>query len=106
MKSINHSLFACLLMLLSSCAQPMVYNGSKLPKTKSADIFYSVNEVKKPYKVMGQIIAHKYSPSIVKEEMVRFAKQIGADAVVILGTDTATTGKPNRIAAEALKYDK
>jgi hypothetical protein len=106
MKIINYFTFLCLLSLLSSCAQPMIYNGSKLPKTTSAEIFYSVSEVKKPYKVMGRIIAHKYSASIVKVDMLRFAKQIGADAIVIFGTDTVTTGKPNRIAAEALKYDK
>lgn len=54
---------------------------------------------------MGRIIGHKYADDIVKTEMMKYAKSIGADGVIILGVDKTVTGKPNRVIAEAIKYN-
>ena len=96
----------CFWMLLISCSQPSIYTGIKYPKTKSVDIFYSASEVKRPYKVMGRIIAHKYSREILRQNLAHDARRAGADAVIIIGDDSSVTGKPNRITADAIKYDR
>ena len=100
-----HLILVSFCLLLSSCAQPIVYTGPKLTKTTTVDVFYSVSEVKKHYTVMGRLISHKYADDIVKHELIKFAKTIGADAIVIIGVDKTITGKPNRVVADALKYE-
>lgn len=91
-------------LFLSSCAMPIVYSGYTLPQTNSVEVFYSTGEVHKDYKVMGRMISHDYGKEIVKKEFEKYAKKIGADAVIIIGVDKSITGKPNRIVADAVKY--
>jgi len=86
-------------VLLSACSQPMVYNGEKLPKTKMVEVYYSANEIKRPYKVIGHIKAHKYSDNIVKKNLTYFGKSVGADAVIVLSND----GK--FVDADAIKFN-
>jgi hypothetical protein len=100
-----HFLIISVCLLSSSCAQPMMYNGEKRPRTSTVEVYSSANEIKRPYKVMGRIIGHKYADDIVKTEMMKYAKSIGADGVIILGVDKTVTGKPNRVIAEAIKYN-
>ncbi|MDB5136158.1 MAG: hypothetical protein JWP37_2761 [Mucilaginibacter sp.] len=97
--------FISLCLLLYSCAQPIIYTGQKLPPTKSVDVFYTGETITRHYKVIGHMISHHYADDIVKKELMRYAKSIGADAVIIIGVDTSVTGKPNRVAADALKYE-
>src|ERR1700709_1930674 len=80
------------LLLLSACSQPMIYNGDKFPKTKAVDVYYSAKDIKRSYKVIGHIKAHKYSNDIVKVDLTRFGKSIGADAVIVLGVDSIGKG--------------
>ena len=89
--------------MVSSCGQPVVYTGDKYPKTKNVEIYYSANEVKRPYKVIGHIKSHKYSDNIMKLELTRLGKSIGADAVIVFGVDS--TGRANHINADAIKFN-
>lgn len=102
----KHYLIAItLLFFLSSCAMPIVYSGYTLPQTNSVEVFYSAGEVHKDYKVMGRMVSHDYGKEIVKKEFEKYAKKIGADAVIIIGVDKSINGKPNRIVADAVKYN-
>ncbi len=91
-----------LCILLTGCSQPITYNGQKFPKTKRTDIYYATGEVTRPYKVMGRFKTHKYSEGILKAELVNFGQKIGADAIIILGTDSVKT---NHLDAVAVKYE-
>ena len=95
-------LFTIFILLLSSCSLPPEYIGDKLPKTKHVDIYYSVNDIKRPYKVMGHLIGHKYFKEAEEKNLSQMAKSKGADAIIILPGDGS---KPERVYAEALKYN-
>lgn len=86
-------------MLLSACSQPVVYNGDRLPKTKMTEVYYSASEVKRPYKVIGHIKAHKYADNIVKRDLIYFGKSVGADAVIVTGGDN------KYVNADAIKFN-
>lgn len=94
--------FLSVFLLLASCTLPPQYTGQKLASTSIVDIYYSANEVKRPYKVIGHFAMHKYIKSAVEKGMVYGGKKIGADAVIILGADSINK---NLIDADALKYD-
>ena len=91
-----------LCLLLTSCTLPPEYIGDKFSRTNSIAVFYSANEVNKPYKVIGHFVIHKYRKTDVEKGLVYGAKKIGADGVIILG---AEAGQPNRIGADAIKYN-
>jgi hypothetical protein len=94
--------FAVLLLLLSSCTLPPEYIGDKFPKTKHVDIYYSVTDIKRPYKVIGHLIGHQYFKEAEEKNLSQMAKSKGADAIIILPGDGS---KPARVYAEALKYN-
>ena len=101
MKNRGH-FFAVLLLLLSSCTLPPGYIGDKFPKTKHVDIYYSVTDIKRPYKVIGHLIGHQYFKEAEEKNLSQMAKSKGADAIIILPGDGS---KPVRVYAEALKYN-
>lgn len=91
----------CFCLLLSACSQPIIYKGEKRPKTTSVTIYNLNSEIKRPYKVLGYLKAHKYSEKIETHDLTRFGKRIGADAIIILGVDSSR----RHIDAEAIKFD-
>jgi len=91
-----------LLFMLASCSLPAEYTGDKFPRTKHVDIYYSANDVKRPYKVMGHLVGHKYYKEAEEKNLSQMAKSKGADAIIILPDDGA---KPIRVHAEVLKYN-
>lgn len=93
-----------LIILLTSCIQPGKYTGTKFPKTKTVEVFHSAAEVKRPYKVIGHLVNRKYLDKENEHVMMMDAKRAGGDAVILLGVDSTITGKPNRVAADVIKY--
>jgi len=93
---------AALILLFSSCSLPPQYIGDKLPRTKHVDIFYSANDVKRPYKVIGHLKGHVYFKSAEEKSLSEAARWKGADAIIILPADGS---KPARVNAEVLKYN-
>ncbi|MFB9843427.1 hypothetical protein [Mucilaginibacter ginsenosidivorans] len=93
-----------LCLLLAACVQPGKYIGAKYPKTKTVDVYHYATEVKRYYKVIGRLVNRKYLDKEIEHVMVMDAKRIGGDAVILLGVDSTVTGKPNRVAADVLKY--
>jgi hypothetical protein len=104
MKNLYLMTVSCL--LLSACAQPGVFTGTKLPKTKKADVYQSASEVKRHYHVIGRLVEHKYADDIMPKQWAFDAKLAGGDAVIVIGTDSTITGKPNRITGDVIKYDQ
>lgn len=93
-----------LCLLLSSCAVPVAYFGDKLTPTNSIDIFYSAHDVTRQYKVIGHLTYPNFTQDEVKAKLSAYAKTIGADAIVITGTDATKNDQAAVVNADALKY--
>ncbi|MBS1531505.1 MAG: hypothetical protein JSU01_14450 [Bacteroidetes bacterium] len=99
-------LFACLCLLLSSCAE-ITYFGDRLPPTNAVDIYYSGHDVKKDYTIIGHLTLvneMQVDQEHVKAKLAAYAKKIGADAVIILGTSSAEDVADAIVRADAVKY--
>ena len=83
---------------LSACSLPPIYMGDKLPPTQKVDVYYSANEVKQDYKVIGRLVSHGYIKSAIEHNMSAFAKKEGGDGVIIMPETN------NRIEADVIKY--
>ena len=94
----------CLCLLLSACMQPLKYVGEKSAPTTSVGVFTSANDIKKPYKVVGHLTIHKYSPEIMKKYLAQQAKKYGADAIII-PPDDAMKSMHGPVTADVLKYE-
>ncbi|HWD89968.1 MAG TPA: hypothetical protein VG367_17695 [Mucilaginibacter sp.] len=92
-------------LLLSACAQPGVYVGSKLPRTKKVEVYHSAAEVKRHYHIIGRLVERNYSDNIMVQQVAFDAKKVGGDAVIIIGVDASITGRADRVTADVLKYD-
>jgi len=106
MKNYHIIILSGFCMLLSACAVPVTYFGDKLTPTSTIDIYYSAHDVKKEYKVIGHLTCQNtINQERVKAELSEYAKKIGADAVVILGTDATKNDQAAVVNADALKYN-
>jgi len=101
----NLYVIAIFSLLLSACAQPGVYVGTMMPKTKTVDVYHSAVEVKRHYNVLGRLVERNYADDIMVKQVAFDAKRVGGDAVIIIGIDASITGHPNRVTADVLKYD-
>src|SRR5579863_919928 len=101
MKNLYTIAFSCL--LLPACAQPGVYVGTRMPKTKTVDVYYSAAEVKRHYHIIGRLTERNYADDIMVKQVAFDAKRKGGDAVIIIGIDASITGHPNRVTADVLK---
>ncbi|WP_295720977.1 hypothetical protein [Mucilaginibacter sp.] len=101
----HYSFTAGICLLLSSCAVPITYFGDRLSPTTSVEIYYSTHDVKREYKVIGHLTCENYpKQEAVKQRLSEYAKTVGADAVVILGTDATKNNQAAIVNADALKY--
>jgi hypothetical protein len=92
-------------LLLSSCAVPINYIGDRLTPTSSVEIFYSTHDVKKEYKVIGHFTCvNNLDQEDVKAQLINYARTVGADAIVITGTDATKDNQAAYVNADALKY--
>jgi len=99
-----HILIISLCFLLSSCGT-VTYFGDRLTPTSTIDIYYSTHDVTKPYKVIGHLTyPNTISQDAVKEKLATYAKSIGADAIVISGTESTKDNQSAFVNADALKY--
>lgn len=96
---------AALVWVMGGCVS-VDYMGRTYAPTEHVDVFYSLDEVKRPYEVMGQSSARADEGvrlQKVQDELVRDARARGADAIVILDvdrvvslTETSTSGSVNK----------
>src|SRR3569833_493166 len=101
MKNIYALVVFCL--LVSACAQPGVYIGTKIPRTKTVEVFHSAAEVHRHYHVIGRLVEHNYADNIIVKQMAFDAKKVGGDAVIITGVDASITGRSDRVSGDVIK---
>jgi hypothetical protein len=93
-------------VLLSSCGWIITYIGDKYPPTSEVEVYYSAHDVTKPYRVIGHMSCPNSSTNRVKSAFASYGKKIGADAIVITGTENSKDNQSAVVNADALKYDK
>src|ERR1700755_2631129 len=79
-------IFIAFCFLLSSC-MTVTYFGDRYPQTSTVDIYYSAHDVKQNYKVIGHMNYPNDMQERVKAKLSEYAKTIGADAIIITGSD-------------------
>ena len=87
------SLIALAVLLTVSCTK-IDYIGKSYSPTIEVDIYFSLDDVKGAYEVMGHLTASAgtfVSSEKMQEEILKKAREKGADAVVILGLDHYVT---------------
>jgi len=95
------------ILFLTTCATP-TYIGDRFQPTSNVDVYYASKDVKQEYKVIG----HISSPVLINDEsskksLVAKARAVGADGVIIVGTEHTGGDDPTRYnKAEAIKYYK
>src|ERR1700761_383576 len=95
-----------LCLLLSSCG-PVTYFGDTLAPTSSVDIYYAAHDVKKDYTVIGHLSFVNYfqaDQEQVKAKFTAYAKKIGANGIIIVGTTAVEDAADGIVKADALKY--
>ncbi|MDD3642526.1 MAG: hypothetical protein PHQ19_03575 [Candidatus Krumholzibacteria bacterium] len=89
-------LAAAVLLLAPGCTK-IDYVGKEYPPTADVEIFFSLDDVEGKYEVMGHLTAtaaDMVSTEKMQEEILKKAREKGADAVVILGLDRYATSAP------------
>lgn len=85
---------------MGSCSLPPEYSGTKYQRTDHVDLYYSFNDVKRDYTVIGHLTSHKYPDKIIERNLLTYAQKVGADAIILTGLDLTT----DQEGAVALKY--
>ena len=83
------SLIALAVMLTGSCTK-IDYVGKSYAPTANVDVYFSLEDIKGNYEVMGHLTATAgefTSSEKMQEKIIEKAREKGADAVVILGLD-------------------
>jgi hypothetical protein len=93
-----------LCVLIESCVF-VTYIGDKYPPTTIVEVFYSTHDVKRPYKVIGHLTYPNSGTRSVKSAFEAYGKKIGADAIVISGTEATQDNNAGVVNADALKYE-
>lgn len=84
------SLLALAVLMTVSCTK-IDYVGKSYAPTSNVDIYFSLEDVKGSYEVMGHLTATAgefTSAEKMQEKIIEKAREKGADAVVIIGLDT------------------
>jgi hypothetical protein len=92
-------------LLLSSCNVMVDYIGDKYPPSNSVDVYYSAHDVTKAFKVIGHMNIPNVGQDQAKASFIKYAKSIGADAIVITGANSTKDAQTAVINADALKYN-
>lgn len=90
------SLLAC---FAAGCAT-IDYVGESYPPTAHIDIFFSETDVSKPFKVIGQVLASGdqfTTASRLNAKMQARAREVGADAVIILQISRTPIQGPDQV---------
>lgn len=94
---------AILLFVMLSCGLQKNYSyiGISYSPTSHIDIYYSANDIKQKNETMGhlqdQTNSDQWSINNLKEQIVKFAKSKGADAVVFYDIETYSIKKEDSI---------
>lgn len=78
-----------LLLLIAGCAH-IDYVGEELPPTTIVDVYYTENDVRLSYTVIGRVVATGdawVSTSKLRKELIKKAQKVGADGVIVYGIE-------------------
>ncbi len=90
-------ILAAAALILSAGCTKIDYVGKEFPPTADVDIFFALDDVDREYEVMGHLTATAndiVSAEKMQEEILKKAREKGADAVVILGLNRFETPTP------------
>ncbi len=90
-------MFAAAALLLAAGCTKIDYVGKQFAPTTDVAVFFSLDDVKREYEVMGHLTAtadDMVSAEKMQEDILKKAREKGADAVVILGLDRYATSSP------------
>ena len=90
------TLAAAVLVLAAGCTK-IDYVGKQYAPTVDVDLFFAMEDVSREYEVMGHVAAtadDMVSAEKMQEEILKKAREKGADAVVILGLERYATSSP------------
>ena len=106
------SVFILVTLLAVGCAS-VNYVGKSFDPTTSVDVYFSKEEIKKEYTVIGHAISSStwVSNEKLQENLIEEAKRKGADAILITGLGKSHvpfgesgSAEENQINASFLKY--
>jgi hypothetical protein len=100
----NYIAIIAFCLLFTSCAT-VTYFGDRLTPTTTIDVFYSAHDVKRDYKVIGHMTVPNFTKEEARTKLVEYAKSVGADAIVINGTESTKDTQSAYVNADALKYN-
>lgn len=87
MKPLNFFYLGAITLFISACAlYTPTYFGSTYPPTTTIQTFYSAQDIKQPFEVIGHMNARtgwsEYAQQQTRHQVTERAKQVGADAVI------------------------
>lgn len=83
------------LLLLSSCANKIIYFGREYPATANVDIYFRESDITEPNEAMGKLtyeVSAKKRSDKVQQKITDQVKKKGADAIVFDDISITTTG--------------
>ena len=89
------SLLAVLILFVAACAK-IDYIGQSYPPTTRVDLYFSEDDVREDYQVMGHVVAQApegISTENLQKQLEAKAREKGADGIVIHGFDRIQTGE-------------
>ena len=102
------SLLALLILFVAACAK-IDYIGQSYQPTTHVDLYFSEEDIREDYRVMGHVIAQAdegISIENLQKQLEAKAREKGADGIVIHGFDRIQTGETTTYNEEAKRGEK
>ena len=102
------SLLALLVLFIAACAK-IDYIGQSYPPTTQVDLYFSEQDIREDYQVMGHVIAQAHegiSIENLQKKLEAKAREEGADGIVIHGFDRIQTGETTTYNEEIRREEK
>ena len=102
------SLLALFVLFIAACAK-IDYIGQSYPPTTYVDLYFSEQDIRQDYQVMGHVIAQAnegISVERLQKKLEEKAREEGADGIVIHGFDRIQTGETTTYNEETRRDEK
>ena len=102
------SLLALLVLFVAACAK-IDYIGQSYQPTTHVDLYFSEEDIREDYRVMGHVIAQAnegISIENLQKQLEAKAREKGADGIVIHGFDRRQAGETTTYNEEAKRGEK
>jgi hypothetical protein len=104
------SLPVLLFIFTCSCSIPIHYLGDSLPRTTNVKEYFDEKEITEEYRVIGTMTNGQlvnYDVKFIREEMVKKAREVGADAILYAPVEVDydhKDGERTEVKAKLLKF--